>query len=737
MSSDINVQTFSGKVNINNNLLVGSSHLFVDTVNNRVGITTADPDAGLHVNSNAYVHTDFRVGTSIVMNDTTGQITAGSFVGDGSGLDGINSDSGSWVNGTGKVYLSTTTDKVGIGITGPLGKLYIAADYDHTLQRPSNSSNHYLVLSKTGAQVVNEGPGISFCGSYNSSNDYQDVMAEIRGVCDTDGGRRGRLEFWTSSSDGINVVDTQAMTIKSDGNVGIGTTSPDNKFEVFGSSWFAVDVSSADHVIVGNKYSSSDSLSLVSLGSVNVCCDANDNTSGKVIDFRTNSYSNGGTLLMRIKDNGDVGIGTADTGTHGAKLIVNGTMGTYMSGSTVANRFYVYNQSFASPVVNQIHLSLRNYNDTAPSQTQADRKSGFWFGQYNDQNYTNGEQFIGFTHAIRFIKCDPDDYASSIVYDSNTFNAKINGNLQSRLGSIDSSSTSNPINFTGQHRCVVENFDTNLEGLIVSANKSEYCSMSNGLKRGLQAVTVNEALPIVTLSRTCMDKSCFGVISLSEDPENETREDRFGCFVAEFEKEEGDERVYINSVGEGAIWVTNINGPLESGDYITTSTIPGYGQRQNDDILHNYTVAKITMNCDFEPVLQNVKKIKKILVKKKLWYKNENTEIDYQEYLTISDEKKYTFVEDGKTKYMKTIKRYSKEKIAEYDLEEVSEIMKNVLDEHGQIQWEDTEETEKAYKIRYLLPDGTQISEEEYTTRALADERVFIAAFVGCTYHCG
>ena len=737
MSSDINVQTFSGKVNINNNLLVGSSHLFVDTVNNRVGITTADPDAGLHVNSNAYVHTDFRVGSGIVMNDTTGQITAGSFVGDGSGLDGINSDSGSWVNGTGNVYLSTIGDKVGIGHTNPLGKLYIAADYDHTLQRPSSSSNHYLVLSKTGAQVVDEGPGISFCGSYHSTSDFQDVMAEIRGICDTDGGRRGRLEFWTSSSDGINDVDTQAMTIKSDGNVGIGTASPDNKFEVTDSSRFTVDVSSADHVIVGNKYSSSDSLSLVSLGSVNVCCDANDNTTGKVIDFRTNSYSNGGTLLMRIKDNGDVGIGTADTGTHGAKLIVNGTMGTYMSGSTVANRFYVYNPSFASPVVNQIHLSLRNYNDTAPNQTQADRKSGFWFGQYNDQNYTNGEQFIGFTDKIRFIKCDSADYASSIVYDSNTFNAKINGNLQSRLGSITSSSTSNPINFTGQHRCVVENFDTNLEGLIVSANKSEYCSMSNGLKRGLQAVTVNEALPIVTLSRTCMDKSCFGVISLSEDPENETREDRFGCFVAEFEKEEGDERVYINSVGEGAIWVMNINGPLESGDYITTSTVPGYGQRQNDDILHNYTVAKITMNCDFEPVPQNVKKIKKILVKEKLWYKNENTEIDYQEYLTISDEKKYTFVEDGKTKYMKTIKRYSKEKIAEYDLEEVSEIMKNVLDEHGQIQWEDTEETEKAYKIRYLLPNGTQISEEEYTTRALADERVFIAAFVGCTYHCG
>jgi hypothetical protein len=246
MSSDINVQTFSGKVNITSNLLVGTSHLFVDTINNRVGLVTNTPDAGLHVNSNAYVHTDFRVGSGIVMNDTAGQITAGSFVGDGSAMTGINSDSGSWVNGTDVVYLSTTTDKVGIGYTNPLGKLYIAADYDHTLQRPSSSSNHYLVLSKTGAQVVDEGPGISFCGSYNGSNDYQDVMAEIRGVCDTDGGRRGRLEFWTSSSDGINDVDTQAMTIKSNGNVGIGTTSPGNTLEVAGTATVAILKSAAD-----------------------------------------------------------------------------------------------------------------------------------------------------------------------------------------------------------------------------------------------------------------------------------------------------------------------------------------------------------------------------------------------------------------------------------------------------------------------------------------------------------
>ena len=46
-------------------------------------------------------------------------------------------------------------------------------------------------------------------------------------------------------------------------------------------------------------------------------------------------------------------------------------------------------------------------------------------------------------------------------------------------------------------------------------------------------------------------------------------------------------------------------------------------------------------------------------------------------------------------------------------------------------------ETEKAYNIRYLLADGTQITETDYNTRNSNGETVYKAAFVGCTYHCG
>ncbi|MCF6330290.1 MAG: DUF1983 domain-containing protein [Sulfurimonas sp.] len=48
----------------------------------------------------------------------------------------------------------------------------------------------------------------------------------------------------------------------------------------------------------------------------------------------------------------------------------------------------------------------------------------------------------------------------------------------------------------------------------------------------------------------------------------------------------------INSVGEGMVNVCSIGGDIESGDYITSSIVKGKGMKQDDDILHNYTVAK-------------------------------------------------------------------------------------------------------------------------------------------------
>ena len=58
----------------------------------------------------------------------------------------------------------------------------------------------------------------------------------------------------------------------------------------------------------------------------------------------------------------------------------------------------------------------------------------------------------------------------------------------------------------------------------------------------------------------------------------------------------------INSLGEGGIWVSNINGEIENGDYISSSSIPGFGCKQTSDMLHNYTVAKCCCNIDWNNV---------------------------------------------------------------------------------------------------------------------------------------
>ncbi|MBW3496983.1 hypothetical protein [Janthinobacterium sp. NKUCC08_JDC] len=57
--------------------------------------------------------------------------------------------------------------------------------------------------------------------------------------------------------------------------------------------------------------------------------------------------------------------------------------------------------------------------------------------------------------------------------------------------------------------------------------------------------------------------------------------------------------ITLNSVGEGQINVCGEGGDIKAGDYITTSSMPGKGMRQADDVLHSYTVAKARESISF------------------------------------------------------------------------------------------------------------------------------------------
>ena len=150
---------------------------------------------------------------------------------------------------------------------------------------------------------------------------------------------------------------------------------------------------------------------------------------------------------------------------------------------------------------------------------------------------------------------------------------------------------------------------------------------------------------------------------------------------------------------------------------------------------------KFTVTDDAFNLLKDERKLIEETIR---YYKKETddeTEISLEEYhkLTREEQNEYT----GKnisTKYEINTDKRKSEPVGEDGFEiEYNEELMNVLDENREIQWEDdpSGETEKAYKLRFLLPDGTQIAEDEYTAMLLANDEVYVAAFVGCTYHCG
>ena len=151
-------------------------------------------------------------------------------------------------------------------------------------------------------------------------------------------------------------------------------------------------------------------------------------------------------------------------------------------------------------------------------------------------------------------------------------------------------------NFTGQHRCTIFNknieLDENTIGQIV---RSANCYDDLYDK---STIRIDEAVPVIELTTKAYDKAAFGVISGEEN--DEQRIFSLGHMSFHLQKDSMNKKLIINSVGEGCIWVCDTNGYLENGDYITTSDIAGLGMRQDDDIRHNYTVAKVTCDCSFD-----------------------------------------------------------------------------------------------------------------------------------------
>ena len=171
---------------------------------------------------------------------------------------------------------------------------------------------------------------------------------------------------------------------------------------------------------------------------------------------------------------------------------------------------------------------------------------------------------------------------------------------QNNFVSFDDTFEPGVLNFTGQHRCAFEGFGMGPSDLCVGK-----IVRSTGKYRNLDdddRACIDESVPVVTMTTTKRDPAVFGVIS-------GFRRGDFKIGNLVFRTQNDVVRVVINSVGEGGIWVCDEEGDFVNGDLVVSSSLPGHGCKQADDIVRSCTIAKITCDCKFSEIPVEYRKV--------------------------------------------------------------------------------------------------------------------------------
>jgi hypothetical protein len=180
-----------------NKLDVGTGKFIMDGVSGNVGIGSSVPQLKLDVEGSVYVgNGNIGVASSAPGQkiDVAGTVRATAFVGDGAGLTGL---PGGWTRTGTNVYVTTSTDNVGIGTSTPF--------------------NGWTDQPSPGLHIEGTDPKIGFYDNSGGGNRWS-FLANIAGF---------RLYNDTANQ--------YPVTILNSGNVGIGTTQPQAKLDVQGS----------------------------------------------------------------------------------------------------------------------------------------------------------------------------------------------------------------------------------------------------------------------------------------------------------------------------------------------------------------------------------------------------------------------------------------------------------------------------------------------------------------------
>ena len=214
---------------------------------------------------------------------------------------------------------------------------------------------------------------------------------------------------------------------------------------------------------------------------------------------------------------------------------------------------------------------------------------------------TNGQSgpMVDFVHSEGIL--DTNDILLNLDYDDDTSIAADNyyiyfQNQDGGVGSINQEIAYNT--FTGAHisqRPSGSDFSDWKPGMIVKST-GEIIQMPNSLSGSLSM-----AWPVVDKTASQKDKAVMGVFTYlsnaSVDNPNYSTSSKYCGRMAGMD--DNAPSINYNAIGEGKVLVTDTNGNIETGDYICSSTRTGHGEKQDDDIMHNYTVAKATQPYNF------------------------------------------------------------------------------------------------------------------------------------------